>query len=597
MGRPKRCAKRPSPYISYSAPTTSITTTTISPLDDPSNFILIPASGLSCPESIDPCPCGEIFVHKGFGTNYIVVDNQFGSWGTYDYPTLVATLNNSSVINFFHDEDILLQSGGLFKTITSKFLSSDADFFISKFDLEVLGALNNIGNDYIEHPFLIKNRIKAVLRIKEDDKIIATKIIGKNGEDTSLSNIVLDGDDFSQNFNIANKTLILEIYSVCDFGDGEVCLLDGPVEDYDIYWWCVQKQSDPTYYMCIKEPIPPGYNIISGPYLYVSPNSCVSNCPPVTTSTSSSTTSVTSSTTSTSSTTGSTSTSTSTTSTTLDPTSSTTTSTTSTSATSTSTTSTSTSTSTTSTSTTTTSTTPAPTTTTTTTTVTTLAPGYYCISETDPETSESIQYCAYSNSFNPELVDGYSGPYATSSECNDNCLGATTTGTTSSSTTATSTTLTTVTTQNPGTTATTQTTATSTTIGGTTLNPTPLTPNFGVDPIYDPDPNNLAANWTFNELDRPEPEAASLPPEIQGGVGTELKKLLSYIGITASPTCSCNTRARIMDENGIEWCKDNIDTIVGWLREEAEKRHLPFFNYIGYKIVQLAIIRAEKDNQ
>lgn len=78
------------------------------------------------------------------------------------------------------------------------------------------------------------------------------------------------------------------------------------------------------------------------------------------------------------------------------------------------------------------------------------------------------------------------------------------------------------------------------------------------------------------------------------GPGTELKKLLAKIGIKASPTCSCNTRARIMDEKGIQWCKDNTETIVGWLREEATKRGLPFVDMAGKLLISRAISLAEK---
>jgi hypothetical protein len=78
------------------------------------------------------------------------------------------------------------------------------------------------------------------------------------------------------------------------------------------------------------------------------------------------------------------------------------------------------------------------------------------------------------------------------------------------------------------------------------------------------------------------------------GTGTELKKLLSKIGIKASPTCSCNTRAKIMDENGIDWCAQNIETIVGWLQEEAEKRQLPFIAIGAKLLVKRAIAAARK---
>jgi len=86
----------------------------------------------------------------------------------------------------------------------------------------------------------------------------------------------------------------------------------------------------------------------------------------------------------------------------------------------------------------------------------------------------------------------------------------------------------------------------------------------------------------------------AVPPSENGGPGTELKKLLKMIGITSSPTCSCNTKARIMDDRGINWCKNNEDTIVSWLEEEAKKRRLPFMRIAGKKILRMAIRAAEK---
>jgi len=80
----------------------------------------------------------------------------------------------------------------------------------------------------------------------------------------------------------------------------------------------------------------------------------------------------------------------------------------------------------------------------------------------------------------------------------------------------------------------------------------------------------------------------------KGGAGTELKKLLSKVGIKSTPNCSCNKRAEVMDNQGVQWCKDNADKIVGWLREEATKRKLPFIDFAGKLIVNRAIAMAEK---
>lgn len=78
------------------------------------------------------------------------------------------------------------------------------------------------------------------------------------------------------------------------------------------------------------------------------------------------------------------------------------------------------------------------------------------------------------------------------------------------------------------------------------------------------------------------------------GPGTELKKLLKKVGITASPNCSCNARARTMDQWGCDKCEERIDEIVGWLREEATKRRLPFIDAAGRMIVRRAIKNARK---
>jgi hypothetical protein len=78
------------------------------------------------------------------------------------------------------------------------------------------------------------------------------------------------------------------------------------------------------------------------------------------------------------------------------------------------------------------------------------------------------------------------------------------------------------------------------------------------------------------------------------GPGAELKALLGYVGITATPSCPCNQRAKVMNERGCDWCEENIDTISGWLEEEAKKRNLPYMHAAGRMLIRLAIRRARK---
>jgi hypothetical protein len=96
----------------------------------------------------------------------------------------------------------------------------------------------------------------------------------------------------------------------------------------------------------------------------------------------------------------------------------------------------------------------------------------------------------------------------------------------------------------------------------------------------------------------PQAKAAPQPPAPTHGPGVELKKLLKLIGITATPNCSCNARARKMDEEEAKepgWCTAHLDEIVGWLREEATKRKLPFLDAAGRVLVRRAISNARRE--
>lgn len=52
-----------------------------------------------------------------------------------------------------------------------------------------------------------------------------------------------------------------------------------------------------------------------------------------------------------------------------------------------------------------------------------------------------------------------------------------------------------------------------------------------------------------------------------GGPGTELKALLSEMGLAELPGCQCAARAARMDGWGVDGCRQRRDEIVGWLRE------------------------------
>lgn len=49
-----------------------------------------------------------------------------------------------------------------------------------------------------------------------------------------------------------------------------------------------------------------------------------------------------------------------------------------------------------------------------------------------------------------------------------------------------------------------------------------------------------------------------------------------------------------MNEKGADWCEKNLPTVVGWLREEAITRGLPFSTTLARVLVRRAITNARK---
>lgn len=76
--------------------------------------------------------------------------------------------------------------------------------------------------------------------------------------------------------------------------------------------------------------------------------------------------------------------------------------------------------------------------------------------------------------------------------------------------------------------------------------------------------------------------------------GTELKRLLSVVGIVAEKGCNCDQTANAMDMNGPQWCRENIDSIVSAMGEEAHRRNLPFVGTVAKRLVWIAIWTSEK---
>jgi hypothetical protein len=91
---------------------------------------------------------------------------------------------------------------------------------------------------------------------------------------------------------------------------------------------------------------------------------------------------------------------------------------------------------------------------------------------------------------------------------------------------------------------------------------------------------------SFNDV----PVRKGKPPE--KGPGTELSKLLNKMGYRPNSTCKCWKHKRTMNEWGPDKCKDNIDTIVEWLKNEAKKQSRMFNRHAAKLLVLIAIRRS-----
>lgn len=107
-----------------------------------------------------------------------------------------------------------------------------------------------------------------------------------------------------------------------------------------------------------------------------------------------------------------------------------------------------------------------------------------------------------------------------------------------------------------------------------------------------PPPRNCSAHERYAH--RSPPAAPKKKPKPRALPGTELKLLLAKCGIVDEVGCQCDRRSALMNQMGPDWCRQSIDTIVGWMQEEAEKRELRFVRVVAKLIVLRAIRNSRK---
>ena len=142
---------------------------------------------------ITQCPCGSLYLPKGkvFSTSGLYVNVTVG--------------NSITELNLLHSEDIYLESGEKFVTVTPIVREH-----IIPTSLSIYHAL----------PISINNVIQVVVKEKLSKAILGTQYIGKYNETTTINSIVVD---LHSSIDLYDNAIIIEITSLCDNGSDPCC--------------------------------------------------------------------------------------------------------------------------------------------------------------------------------------------------------------------------------------------------------------------------------------------------------------------------------------------------------------------------------------
>ena len=81
-------------------------------------------------------------------------------------------------------------------------------------------------------------------------------------------------------------------------------------------------------------------------------------------------------------------------------------------------------------------------------------------------------------------------------------------------------------------------------------------------------------------------------PRYSIGPGTALKKTLRWFGIVETASCNCTSKVGLLNKWGPDESESHLETIVGWLRDAAEQREMPFWPWAARMLVRRAIRKS-----
>jgi len=80
------------------------------------------------------------------------------------------------------------------------------------------------------------------------------------------------------------------------------------------------------------------------------------------------------------------------------------------------------------------------------------------------------------------------------------------------------------------------------------------------------------------------------------GPGTRLHNALKAWGFKERKGCGCLKYVKEMNVRGPRWVRDNLPTVIGWLRKSARERNLPFSGWVAKQFILYAVADYERGN-
>lgn len=81
--------------------------------------------------------------------------------------------------------------------------------------------------------------------------------------------------------------------------------------------------------------------------------------------------------------------------------------------------------------------------------------------------------------------------------------------------------------------------------------------------------------------------------KIYPGIGSCLLMLLGKLNVHYDQLSTAKSKANYLDKQGIDWCENNQDIILGWIKEESNNKNITYNPKLAKILLRLAIKQSK----